>query len=296
MDVTATALAIRRDYQFSAVDGTGLGWSSTSFATVLRTLVDLFQEHSHSFRVPSFYPLRLVWSSEDQPIDLYGGNLFLNPASTPIQWLDLLLSVTPDALALQKELRARLNHNSILVNNFFNASFQKGHSCSSREYFDIIERLSYVAPLHTHIESFPRALALERIHVVVESSQTCRRGILTKDGHIRVGSSMSSEDIVSAVSGLQVKARAKLSQTLIDKKVVQDASKEIQLKLGLLRIRRSKTVTDRQFVDALLRLGDLEEREELRRKLTGNSLDIVCKGQFCHLGDDGSLMIPWDWS
>ena len=33
----------------------------------------------------------------------------------------------------------------------------------------------------------------------------------------------------------------------------------------------------------------------LQRTLAGNSLGIAASGHFCHLGDDGSLVIPHDW-
>lgn len=296
MDVTAAASVVRRDYQFSAVDGTGLGWSSASLATLLRKLVDLFQEHSHKYHVASFYPLRLVWSSEDQALDLYGGNLFLNPAATPIQWLDHLLSVTPDALTFQDKVRTRLTEACHQVNTFLGVTFQKGHSCSSREYFELLDRLADFAPTQSRPDPFNYAITLERIHVMVESPQACRRAILTREGHIRVGSSMTSETIISAVSTLQPKARAKLSQSRLDKATAQVTSQQMQLEFGLARVHCSKIVNVDQFVGALVRLLQLEEQEELKRKLAGNSLGIIGTGQFCHLGDDGSLLVPWDWS
>ena len=46
-----------------------------------------------------------------------------------------------------------------------------------------------------------------------------------------------------------------------------------------------------EFVEALMRLLQHEER----RRFVGTSIGIVGKGHSCHLGDDGSLMIPWDW-
>lgn len=296
MDVTAAASVVRRDYQFSAVDGTGLGWSSASLATLLRTLVDLYQEHSHKFHVASFYPLRLVWSSEDQPLDLYGGNLFLNPAATPIQWLDHLLSVTPEALAFQNERRDRLLEACQHVNTFLGVTFQKGHSCSSREYFELLDRLARSAPVQSPLDPFHHAITLERIHVMVESPQACRRAILTKEGHIRVGSSMACEAIISAVSALEPKAREKLSQSRLEKTKAQVTSQQMKLEFGLQRVHYSKIVNEEEFVGALVRLLQLEEQDELKRKFAGNSLGIVGTGQFCHLGDDGSLMLPWDWS
>jgi hypothetical protein len=83
IDVVAIASVVRKNINFQllmVLDWAGL---SASLAVLLGKLLDLSQEHSHKFHVSSFYPLRLVWSSEDQPLDLYGGNLYLNPAATP---------------------------------------------------------------------------------------------------------------------------------------------------------------------------------------------------------------------
>jgi hypothetical protein len=296
MDVTAAASVVRRDYQFFAVDGTGLGWSSASLAILLRTLVDLFQEHSHKFHVSSFYPLRLVLSSEDQTLDLYGGILYLNPSSTPIQWLDQLLSVTPERLKLHKELRVRLTEAGNQVNSSLDVTFQKGHSCSSREYFELLDRLAHLTTEQHPLDNSTTAIALARVHVLVESPQACRRALLTKEGHIRVGASMASEAIISAVSVLLVKARGKLAESRQKKEKGQQTIKQIRREFGLQRVQHSKIVKVEQFVEALVRLVQLEQHEELKRSLAGNSLDIVGTGHFCHLGDDGSLVIPWDWN
>jgi hypothetical protein len=82
----------------------------------------------------------------------------------------------------------------------------------------------------------------------------------------------------------------------LEKEMAQMTIKQVKWEFGLQQIQYSKFVSDEEFVEALIRLVRLEEREELKQKFTGNSLGIVSTGQFCHLGDDGSLMIPWDWS
>lgn len=293
MDVTATAMVLRRDYGFAAVDGTGLGWSSDSLAILLHSLVQLHHEHSHKFAVPSFYPLRLVWSSEDQPIDLHGGTLYLNPAATPIQWLDHLLGVTPETLALHKEYRSRLANASRRVNGALDVQFQMGHSCSSKEYYDLLLRLNHLlgdTGNNAHGES-SSAVALERIYVMVESASVCRRAILTREGHIRVGASMTNESIVRSVSKLLSEAREKLMQARHDKEKSKQAMTRVVRECGVQRVRRGKIVQVEEFVEALMRLLQHEER----RRFVGTSIGIVGKGHSCHLGDDGSLMIPWDW-
>lgn len=299
IDVVAIASVVRKEYQFSAVDGTGLGWSSASLAVLLGKLLDLYQEHSHKFHVPSFYPLRLVWSSEDQPLDLYGGNLYLNPAATPIQWLEHLLRVTPKTLTFHKECRTRLIDAGQQVSDFLGVTFHKGHSCSSREYFEILDRLARMATDQNLPDSDAATtnttIALQQVNVMVESPQACRRASLTKEGQVRIGASMANDDIVAAVNTFLTRAREKMAESKLEKERAQMIMKQVKLELGLQQIQHSKIVSDEEFVEALMRLVRLDEREEMQRKFTGNSLGIVGTGQFCHLGDDGSLMIPWDW-
>jgi hypothetical protein len=53
-----------------------------------------------------------------------------------------------------------------------------------------------------------------------------------------------------------------------------------------------------QMSDCLLHLLTREddEKEELRRFITGQTLGITGRGQPCHLGDDGSIVVPWNVS
>jgi Domain of unknown function (DUF4461) len=295
MDVTATASVVRKDFQFLAVDGTGLGWSSATLAILLRCLVDFYGEHSAKFLVTSYYPLRLVLSLEDQPLDIFGGCFYLNPSATPIQWLDHFLSVTPDAMTTLKTLRQQLNESSIRVNNFLGATFQKGNSCSSKEYFELVQRLSLMTPHSWPSDSSCHSIALIRVIIMVESPQACRRAILTSEGHIRIGASMTNEAIVSAVSSLLPKAREKLEHVRLQKESAQILIKQLQSEFGVSKILCSKVVNQEQFNKSLGRLLNASEREEFKRKLVGNAIGIVGRGHFCHLGDDGSMMIPWDW-
>jgi hypothetical protein len=298
MDVTATAVAIRQVYRFAAVDGTSLGWSSASLAILLRTLVDLHHEHHGKFLVDTFYPLRLVWSSEDfrsGPLDLFGGILYLNPASTPIQWLNHLLLVTPDALERHQLYRSELTEASRHVNTSLEVTFHKGHSCSSREYYEVMMRLAQFTAEASSSESAAASggLTLERVQVMVESPQACRRAILTREGHVRVGASMTNEAIVLGVTHHRKEARTRVAQVRNVKQTAKETIQQMQGEFGLQRVYRSNMVQVEQFVPCLLRL--LEQREEWRATFAGKSVGIVGAGHFCHLGDDGSLMIPFDW-
>lgn len=308
MDVTAVALVARRAFSFLSIDGTGLGWSSASFAILLRSLVALHEEHGSKFHVSSFYPLQLVWSSEEfeHPIDLYGGILYLNPASTPIQWLDTFLTITQDTLdefaANQRQLQ---ENRSIVQDAFGGVKFHKGHSCSHRDYQLFLSRLAESSHACTSSnisdERQSTALTLERIIVTVEAS--CRRAILTKEGKIRVGASMDGKDITRAISKYSLTATERVLADDRRKQDCRETMDRAQWALGLQKVyAHTKLVRSEQIVECLVRLLALSDEQQqqqrdplLKRSLAGNSLGIAGSGQFCHLGDDGSVVIPWDW-
>ena len=56
---------------------------------------------------------------------------------------------------------------------------------------------------------------------------------------------------------------------------------------------RGSLVSQHDFFHSLSRL--LEQQDKLRSFLSGYSLRIVGTGQFCHLADDGSFVVPHDW-
>jgi hypothetical protein len=43
--------------------------------------------------------------------------------------------------------------------------------------------------------------------------------------------------------------------------------------------------------------GYSSERSNIdwRQRLQGQSIGISCSGQFCHIADDGCIVIPWDF-
>lgn len=108
MDAQSAAMEVRRVYQFQSVDATTLGWSSESVAVLLNQLLAFYEEHSNKFNVSktkkkkqqtqnsssssssSFYPATLLFTNDDHRnvLDIYGGVLRLNPAMTPLQWLE----------------------------------------------------------------------------------------------------------------------------------------------------------------------------------------------------------------
>mmetsp|Transcript_12606 Transcript_12606/g.17588 ORF Transcript_12606/g.17588 Transcript_12606/m.17588 type:complete len:165 (-) Transcript_12606:1070-1564(-) len=143
------------------------------------------------------------------------------------------------------------------------------------------------------------AVMLERILVTVESSHQCRRGLVTRDGSIRVGAGMIGENILGAISRLSIEARAKLLEERENRERCKEAIDRAQWEFGVNRVYRAGMVlvTTDQLMDCLSRLlaADEKDRAQIKYHLAGNSLGVAGAGQRCHLDDDGSVVVPWDW-
>ena len=69
--------------------------------------------------------------------------------------------------------------------------------------------------------------------------------------------------------------------------------------LGLQKVSKaSKLLTYEQMSQCLVNLisKDEEDKGVLRTFLAGQAIGISGRGQPCHLGDDGSIVIPWNVS
>lgn len=296
-DAQAAAGEVRRVYSFVAVDATPLGWSSASVATLLNKLLALHEEFANKLHVESFYPVRLVFTSDDfhTSLDLYSGVLRLNPALTPLQWLEKLQLVTEDKLEMIRNNAAALQAMTKIVQSSLGVKLRKGHSCSSQEYFYFVERLASGLIAPTEEETMASDLIIEPITAVVEASAACRRPKVTKDGAIRLGGSMVEDEVRLAVARLAGEARQQSIVSAQERERCKDAVHQVQWQLGLQRVYRTSTVNNRQFLDCLSRILMVGEKQQLKGGLTGNSLGIASSGQFCHLADDGSVIIPFDW-
>jgi hypothetical protein len=73
----------------------------------------------------------------------------------------------------------------------------------------------------------------------------------------------------------------------------------LKVHLGLARVFKvtPSLVTTEQLLQCTRRLLDMEESKRIvyRSHLVGLSLGITGSGHSCHLGDDGSIIVPWDW-
>lgn len=302
VDASTAALIARQAYKFQAIDGTGLGWSSSSLAKCLNALTKTYQEHQDKFQVDSFYPLRLIISNDEfqNKLDLYGGVLRLNPGSTQEQWLEILMSVTPKDLERLDYNRSKLKSNLHFVQDSLNVKVRKGHSCSSQEYHEILLDLSHCLQSYKNFDDeSSTSLALSRVQVVIETAQSGRRPKITPHGLISLSTSMSTNDILNALSSLRYAAREKTTKLEEENKKVSELKSIVQRDLVITKIFKSglPKVDNSNYLACLSKLLNLEyaKKEEIRPLLAGQSLGIIREGHFCRLGDDGSILIPWDF-
>jgi len=302
IDASAAALVARQLYKFQSIDGTRLGWSSSSLTKCLKMLTKAFDEHYEKFNVKSFYPLRLILSNDEfhSKLDLYGGTIMLNPGSTQIQWLDTLMIVSDQTLQILETNRSNLLKNLDQVQNALNVKIKKGFSCSSKEYYDLIKTLND-SMMHYNKEEdeISKALTLDRVEIVVETHQALRRAVVTKKGEIRISSSMSVKTIISSISGLRVAARKNVQKEGDMMKRTNEIVSMLRYEFGLVKIKKSdlSTVSNENYLDCLTSIikSNPEVKRRMKESLAGQSLQVIGSGHSCHLGDDGSILIPWDW-
>ena len=318
MDAISVALQVRRTFQFAAIDATETGWSSASATVLFRRLLTFHEEYAKRLHVTSFYPIRLIFSPRDIPddressIDLYGGIVRLNPASTSIQWLETLQYVTSDSIQQIHQHRATALKNTKTIQRLLNVKLSKGFTCSSQDYHEFLERIATDRASTSEItfqtaddnllQVSSSSLTIEPLQAVVESDTICRRAMVTSAGIIRLGAGMSKEDCVDAIQRLSPSAR---NQVMVENAHIKHGDEiilNIKWQLGLQKIYRTGGfVTHTEFVDSLTRFRMLlaqqrQQQQILFQPFTDNSLGIAPMGQSCQLADDGSVVIPHNWT
>jgi hypothetical protein len=324
MDATAVTLVARRLFGFQSIDGVRLGWSSKAFTGLLSSLIRLHEEYEQTFGVRSFYPLRLVFSHDEykHPLDVYGGNLYLKPSATKLEWLKSIKEVTDERLEefsmnrhsvtervtlLQEGLGIDLGINDSSINDI---KVQKGFTCSPLEYYLFLKRngepyrstasISSKTPLPDSNELVPvlsssSVCATRRLRLVVESSMSSRRARVTKEGLIQVPSTITSPELISVVTNFSLLVGERDDAEEQEKMKCRKAVEAVQWELGLQKVSRSnQRVCRKDFLSALSRLLDHQPRLS-EGCLSGASLRVEPSGQFCHLSDDGAIVIPHNW-
>ena len=156
----------------------------------LRRLIALHDEHGSKIHVKSFYPFRLLFSSDEyhSNIDLYAGTIKLNPAATSLQWLGVLTTITEDSIRTLQEKQSILKHNMLNVEQALRVRLVQGYTCASEDYHHYIGQLaSDIRQSIATNEILDKANNTEliirsniAITLVIESSYECQQGKLRK--------------------------------------------------------------------------------------------------------------------
>jgi hypothetical protein len=319
LDAQAVAMQVRKTFGFSAVDAVSLGWSSYSVAILLRRLLDLHHEFRRQLHAQSFYPIRLQYWPHDigsegtnigekrtgnHYLDVFSGVLRIQPSATPIQVLEALRLVTPQEIVRVKHYQELLVLRTKQVKTDLGITIKKGHTCSSRDYHIFLERLLWDDECKDTIQqaaTFPESPPFSPtnpIHAVVESANVCRLAFVEPSGTIRLGSDMNHSQIQMSICSLAKLSQVRLAMNELEITRCQRLASEVQGQLGLSKVyRTSNRISHREFFDCLLRISQtLSQNNELMQQstrfFTGNTLEIASAGQFCHIGDSGSIVIP----
>ena len=298
INATSAAHVARRLYKFTSIDGTRLGWSSASMAICLQRLTALHDEHHNKLRTTSFYPFRLILSSDEfqRKVDLWAGEIRLNPSATSMQWLSILENVTDRSVQTLKTNQQMLKKNLAIVEEMLQLRVIKGHTSDAEDYFECIRRLARQSEeriSQTEEDESRLAILSNKSSLVIESDQACRRGNLRKNGSFEVSTSMSIDTIRSTISRYANKSNEILNAEDRKKKesslMIQQATNEFGVKVN-----KPSIVSYDQLLQCLAMLleKDDPEKDDLRRLLAGHSIGIST-GLKLHLSDDGTIMIPW---
>ena len=110
---------------------------------------------------------------------------------------------------------------------------------------------------------------------------------------------MGGSEILKSISRHSSDARGRVEERTVEIAKAKDAIALARNQLGLSRVyhETKSTVTLPEVVESLLRLVKIDalHNQEVV-KLAGQSLGITGRGHFVHLADDGSIVIPHDWT
>ena len=260
----------------------------------------MHEEHESKL-ISSFYPFRLILSGDEfqSKVDLYAGVIRLNPAATQLQWLRIISEVSHNNVITLKNNLKELKRHQSEVESALGLRVIKGHTCGSEEYHKCMRRLAMeISQNNSSSDEGKSALTLsnKKAKVVIESSQTCRRGRLRKyDGSFEVGASMNSMQILSIIGKFASTSNRIIQEQSKHQERCKELINRVMYTYGVEKIKQvSSTVTSEQMSQALSILLNKDEAEQqnLRGYLAGQSIGIVGRGQLCCLGDDGSIHIP----
>ena len=300
INATSAAHVARQLYKFISIDGTRLGWNSASMTICLSRLTALHDEHKNKLRTKSFYPFRLILSSDEfqRKVDLWAGDIRLNPAATSMQWLSILENVNDETVQILKRNQLEMKKNLAIVEDMLKLRVVKGHTSDAKDYFEFIQRLASQKEKGFKIKDADvsnLAILTNKNSLVIESDQACRRGTLRKNGSFEVSTTMSIDNIRSTINRYAIKSNEILNTESEKKRDCSSMIEQVTNEFGVKVNKPSKVVSNDQLLKCLSTLleKDNSEKDALRRVLTGQSIGVSA-GLKLHLSDDGSIMIPWN--
>lgn len=298
INATSAAQIARQLYKFISIDGTRLGWSSASMTICLQRLTALHDEHQNKLRTKSFYPFRLILSSDEfqRKVDLWAGEIRLNPSATSMQWLSILETVTDQSVQALKTNQHLLKENLDIVEEMLQLRVVKGHTSDAEDFFECIRLLARQSEERiAQIDADESRLAIlsNKSSLVIESEQACRRGNLRKNGSFEVSTSMSIDSIRSTISKYAKRSNEILNAEYRKKQESRMMMQQVSNEFGA-KVHKPNLVSYDQLMQCLTTLleKDESEKDELRRLLAGHSIG-VSTGLKLHVSDDGTIMIPW---
>ncbi|KAL3785543.1 hypothetical protein ACHAW5_010504 [Stephanodiscus triporus] len=297
---TAAALVARRAFAFSAIDGTGLGWSSSSLAICLSRLTSLHEEHGAKLLVRSFYPFRLLLSNDEFhcKVDPFAGVVRLNPAATSLQWLGTLATVSDDSVRALKENQSELRRNILDVESALGVRPVKGHTCEPEEYHRCVGRLASESRRDVGIEDGGKSEltpSSNKATLVIESAQDCRGGRLRTDGNFAVGAGTDLRGARMTIGEHASRSNERIRTEMEKRATCRAVVERFVREFGVLRVDGAGPAVTSDDVSGCLSAlleRDAVERRALRGYLAGQSIGVAGRGHLCHLGDDGSIVVP----
>mmetsp|Transcript_12070 Transcript_12070/g.15737 ORF Transcript_12070/g.15737 Transcript_12070/m.15737 type:complete len:491 (-) Transcript_12070:559-2031(-) len=290
------ARSLKKTYQFEAIDGSRIHWSSENLIKVFNSFERLYNEHRSKFNVDSFYPLSLILTEGKTGFCMYAAEILINPASTPLMWLRILTQIHQYQIDEVKVKRQQLSLFIETIQKFIPVTLRKGPSCSAQEFYDFVRQLSSEFEENKNLNFFnykgKTLMWSTTLYVSVEARGSYRRGHVSINGSILVGADANVRNIIFICNRLKDDAlRLKEEEDSTIRKC-RDKMNSIQSKYNLLHIRRQHRsgVSWSQVLICLERLDQYYFEE-----LIGTSLRIGPSGQFCAFANDGSILVPWNF-
>jgi hypothetical protein len=182
------------------------------------------------------------------------------------------------------------------VKNALGLSVVKGHTCDPEEFHRCIDQLGFESHGNSDNGDGKALISVSKQNVVViESNQDCRQSKLRKDGSIAIGAGMNLNEIRTTIASLARRSNQNIRIEVENRRRFLASADQFMYEFGVEKVSKvSSMVTYEQMSECLSVLLNKDEasKDMLRGHLAGQSIGIAGDGHLCHLGDDGSIIIP----